>query len=119
MSHVEQDLFTLPEHLRPPPVFSLNNIYSDKSTLNILYNEIILRIQKEAICFYKSVSLVFGRVFSLLCCVFCTIICLFIFFHFQPWRCQLFSMYELYPSGIFRPSFYPDFVHFEIQIVYN
>ena len=37
--------------------FSLNNIYSDKSTLNILYNEIILRIQKQAICFYKSVSL--------------------------------------------------------------
>ena len=44
--------------------------------------------------------------FSFLCCVMCTIVCLFVFFCFSHGVVSLFSIYEVdCPSGIFRPSF--------------
>ena len=44
-------------------------------------------------------------VFSFLCCVFCTIICLFVFLFFSHGVVSLFSIYGFHsPSGIFRPS---------------
>ena len=44
--------------------------------------------------------------FSFLCCVMCTIVCLFVFFIFIHGVVSLFSIYEFdCPSGIFRPFF--------------
>ena len=44
--------------------------------------------------------------FGFLCCVVCTIVCLFVFFIFSHGVVSLFSIYEFdCPYGIFRPSF--------------
>ena len=44
--------------------------------------------------------------FSFLCCVMCTIVCLFFLFNYSHGVVSLFSIYEFdCPFGIFRPSF--------------
>ena len=46
------------------------------------------------------------EVFSFLCCVLCTFICLFVFFFFRHGVVSLFSIYEFeFSSGIFHPPF--------------
>ena len=108
--HVEQDLLTLPEHLRPPLVFG---------GVRVAYSPLIFNaFPSVLVCypdfvfypwiyeFWTAVYCCLYLFYSFLCCVMCTIVCLFIFFILSHGVVSLFSIYEFDCSaGIFRPFF--------------